>query len=94
MKEFLIKVLLESHTTVYRDILVQENHTLLQVHQLIKKSFNFSSNELASFVKEEEGWDNDVEYPLEDVMNSGNPTIEKIAVGDVFKTVGDQLTYI
>tara|TARA_B110000503_G_C7163430_1_gene420773 strand:- start:3578 stop:4126 length:549 start_codon:yes stop_codon:yes gene_type:complete len=94
MKEFLVKVLMETHNTVYRDILVNENHTLLQIHELVKKSFGFNSNELASFIKEEEGWDNDTEYPLEDVMNSGNPTFEKLVVSDVFKEVGDQLTYV
>ena len=94
MKEFLIKVLLETHSTVYRDILVNEKHTLLQIHLLIKKSFDFKSNELASFIKEEEGWDNDVEYPLEDVMNSGNLTLEKITIDEVFTEVGDQLTYV
>ncbi len=94
MKEFLIKVLLETQNTVYRDILVNEDHTLLQIHELVKKSFDFKSNELASFIKEEEGWDNDAEYPLEDVMNSGNPTIEKVVVKDVLSEVGDQLTYV
>ena len=94
MKELLIKVLLETQNTVYRDILVKENHTLLQIHELIKKSFDFKSNELASFIKEEEGWDNDAEYPLEDVMNSGNPTMEKAIIADVLNESGDQLTYI
>jgi hypothetical protein len=94
MKELLIKVLLKTHETVYRDILVKENHTLLQVHELIKKSFNFKSNELASFLKEEDDWEKNAEYPLEDVMNSGNPTIEKIAVNAVLKEVGDQITYV
>jgi hypothetical protein len=94
MKEYLIKVLLETHNTVYRDIAVNDSHTLLQIHELIKKSFEFTSKELASFIKEEDGWDNDQEYPLEDVMNSGNPTFEKVVVSDVFQEVGDQLTYI
>lgn len=94
MKELLIKVLLETQKTVYRDILVKENHTLLQVHALIKKSFDFNSNELASFVKEEDGWGNDTEYPLEDVMNSGKPTLDKVSVIEVLKDVGDQLTYV
>lgn len=94
MKEFLIKVLMETHNTVYRDILVNENHSLFQLHELIKQAFGFNSNEMASFIKEEEGWDNDTEYPLEDVMNAGNPTIDKVVVSDVFLKVGDQLTYV
>ncbi len=94
MKEFLVKVLMETHQTVYRDILVHEDHTLFQIHELIKQAFGFTSNEFASFVKEQEGWDNDTEYPLEDVMNTGNPTFEKVVVSDVFSEVGDQLTYV
>tara|TARA_B110000046_G_scaffold78688_1_gene86787 strand:- start:10917 stop:11465 length:549 start_codon:yes stop_codon:yes gene_type:complete len=94
MKEFLVKVLMETHNTVYRDILVNETHTLLQIHEIVKKSFGFNSNELASFIKDEEGWDNDTEYPLEDVMNSGKPTLDKLTVSDVFKEIGDQLTYV
>jgi len=94
MKELLIKVLLETHKTVYRDILVNSNHSLLQLHQIVKNSFNFKSEELASFIKEQEGWDNDVEYPLSDVMESGNPTMEKIELGLLLAKEGDQLIYI
>ncbi|MFB1022335.1 MAG: hypothetical protein QMC40_06200 [Vicingaceae bacterium] len=93
MKELLIKVLLETHKIVYRDILVNSTHNLLQLHQIIKRSYDFKSEELASFIKEEEGWDNDIEYPLSDVMESGNPIMEEIELGTLLKEEGDQLTY-
>lgn len=94
MKELLVKVLLETQKTVYRDILINDNHSLFQVHELIKKSYDFTTEELASFIKEEEGWGNDTEFPLENVMEGDNKLMKDVMVNEVLQEEGDQIIYI
>lgn len=93
MKNIVIKVLLETNETVYRDLLVSETSTLLDLHLLIKKAFNFNGTQLASFVQENEGWGNDIEFPLENLMDVPQKEMADVTCGSLLKEPEDQLLY-
>lgn len=93
MKYLTVKVLLETKGTVYRDLLLSETDRLNIVHKSIKKAFDFKGDQLASFIQENEGWGNDLEIPLENLMDAESKEMKDVTIGELLKEEGDQLLY-
>lgn len=94
MRQLVVKVLLETEGTVYRDLLVNETNTLSDLHVAIMSAFNFKENQLASFIKDNEGVENDQEYTSEDLNIEGKLLMKDTFLSSVLFEEGDQLTYI
>lgn len=94
MQLFVIKVLLESDRPIYRDLLVPEIMNLQELHEGIKKAFNFKGNELASFVHEDGLFGAEVEIPLENLGDDEISLMKDVALNEILGNEGDQLTYV
>lgn len=94
MKYLNVKVLLKTKETVYRDFLLSPENTLLELHHAILESYQFKGQELASFLRESDGWQAAEEFPLEALGENDRRLMKEVKTMEVFKNEGDQLTYI
>jgi hypothetical protein len=59
-----IRVILDSEDDVFRDIEVDSEINLEDLHNIITQSFGFLGNEMASFYTADENWNQDLEITL------------------------------
>ena len=60
------RIILDVDTDVFRDIEVESNINLEDFHKCISKSFGFNGEEMASFYKSDEDWNQGEEFSLFD----------------------------
>ena len=60
------RVILDVDTDVFRDIEVESHISLEDFHKCISKSFGFNGEEMASFYKSDEDWNQGEEFSLFD----------------------------
>ncbi len=76
-----IRIILDVTEDVLRDIEIEEDATLEDLHHSIIQSFGFLGNEMASFYKSDEQWTQGEELPLEtmnDVPSKSEEPLHKI----------------
>jgi len=80
---------------VFRDIEIQDENTLEDLHNVIQQSFGMSGNELASFYTTDEEFNLIDEIPLF-AMNEGlsTRTMDKTLIKDVLNQSNPKLIYI
>lgn len=59
-----IRVVLDTQEDVIRTLLVDANNTLEEFHKIIAKVFGFNGQEMASFYRSDEEWNQGEEIPL------------------------------
>ena len=59
-----IRVILDSEDDVFRDLEVNSEISLEELHNIITQSFGFLGNEMASFYTADENWNQDLEITL------------------------------
>lgn len=90
-----IRVILDVEEDVIRDIVVNEAISLENLHFTIAKSFGFNGQEMASFYRADDQWEQGIEIPLcdmsddEDTISMGN-----CHVTDILRNTGDKLIYV
>ncbi|WP_456460692.1 IS1096 element passenger TnpR family protein [Lutibacter sp.] len=90
-----IRVILDVENDVIRDIVVDKTINLEDFHLIIAKSFGFKGQEMASFYKTDNNWEQGEEIPLFDMSENENSiAMNSFLVNDVFKNVGDKLIYV
>ncbi|MAC95089.1 MAG: hypothetical protein CMC96_06280 [Flavobacteriales bacterium] len=95
MKALTIKVLLEHNDIIFRDIEINSEANLEDLHKAILSAFSFEGNQLASFLVSGDGWQAEAEYSLESLSDDDHSHVMKnVKIGDVLKEEGDCLTYI
>ena len=62
-----IRVILDAEEDVFRDLEVESGSTLEELHNAITQAFGFLGNEMASFYRADENWNQDEEIPLFDI---------------------------
>ena len=62
-----IRTILDVNDDVIRDIEITENSKLVDLHNMIIKSYGFLGKEMASFYRTDENWQQGDEMPLVDV---------------------------
>ena len=67
------RVILDTEDDVFRDIEIEQNATLEQLHNVITQSFGFDGNEMASFYTSDEQWNQGEEVSLFDMSDSNDP---------------------
>ena len=60
------RIILDVDTDVFRDIEVESHINLEEFHRIISNSFGFNGEEMASFYKSDEDWNQGEEYSLFD----------------------------
>ena len=76
-----IRIILDVKEDVLRDIEIEATSTLKDLHHAITQSFGFLGNEMASFYKSNESWNQGEELPLESmekVFNMRDEPLNKI----------------
>ena len=90
-----IRVILDVENDVIRDIVVDKTINLEDFHLIIAKSFGFKGQEMASFYKTDNNWEQGEEIPLFDMSENENSiAMNSFLVNDVFKNVDDKLIYV
>ena len=99
MKIYRFRVLLEyEDENIFRDIDIQENHSLEDFHDCIQTAFEFDNSHMASFYLSDKKWTKGEEFTLFD-MNDGDSNehikmMKNTVVGEILSGVGDKLIYI
>jgi hypothetical protein len=90
-----LRVILDVEEDVFRDILVEESQNLEQLHLTIATVFGFNGQEMASFYKTDESWNQGEEIPLFDMSDDGSALcMQNCVLKDVLKVENDKLLYI
>ena len=91
-----IRVIFDSKEDIFRDIAIDANDTLEDLHNTITNSFGFEGNEMASFYMSDELWEQGNEIPLFD-MSEGliqNPSMSNTTLASVFPNKNDRMLYV
>ncbi len=90
---FKIRVILDVEKDVFRDILIEENANLEQLHFAITKAFGFNGQEMASFYKADKNWYQGDEIPLFE-MEDNKPSMQTCVLNKILTKKGDKLIYV
>jgi len=72
-----IRAILDTETDVIRDFEIEATATLEELHDAVSQSFGFAGNEMASFYRSNENWDQGEELPLVDMGVGEKPLNDK-----------------
>jgi len=90
-----IRVILDIEKDVFRDILVNEATNLEDLHFFIAKSFGFNGQEMASFYRSNNEWEQGDEIPLFDMSEDDTEiSMSNCLLNHVLTKVGDKLIYV
>ena len=89
------RVILDVKEDVFRDIIIQEDATLEDFHNVINQSFGFTGEEMASFYLTDDDWNQGEEITLFDVSESGETRLmEETTIDEVVSEDNPKLLYI
>ena len=89
-----IRVILDlAEDDVFRDIEINETATLEDLHNVIANSFGFLGNEMASFYRSNDQWEQGEELPLEDI-GGDVPQQRDTPLQEVFSASETKLLYV
>ena len=90
-----IRAILDVKKDVFRDIIVDESINLEKLHFSIAKSFGFKGQEMASFYRTDDNWEQGEEIPLFDMSEDGSsPSMQSISTASTLGKIGDKLIYV
>jgi len=92
---YTFRCILDVEADVIRDIVIDSDNTLLNLHDAIVAAFGFSTQEIAAFYRTNEDWDQGEEIPLLN-MNSSNSSNEMkdFKLVSIFSEVNSRILYI
>jgi len=89
------RCILDTTEDVIRDIKIDANQSLEDLHQAIVNAFGFSTNEMASFYQTDANWAQGDEIPLIDMSDAGvSNEMNDYKLADHFKETTDKLLYV
>lgn len=90
-----LRIILDAKEDVFRDIEIDSEQTLFDLHQIIKKAFDLDGDELASFFLSNDEWFQGSEIPLVDTSEDESGEImETIKIKDVLPNKGGRAIYV
>ena len=90
-----IRAILDVKEDVFRDIIVDESINLEKLHFSIAKSFGFKGQEMASFYRTDDNWEQGEEIPLFEMSEDGSsPSMQSVSTASALKGIGDKLIYV
>ena len=90
-----IRVILDTTEDVIRTILIDENQSLEELHFTISKAFSFGGQEMASFYKTDDEWNQGEEIPLFDMAEAGEEnSMATCKINETLPKAGDKLIYV
>ena len=90
-----IRVILDTKEDVIRTILVDDKLNLEDLHLIIAKSFGFEGQEMASFYRTDEEWNQGEEIPLFNMSEAGEGiSMQTCILKDTLTEENDKLIYV
>ena len=90
-----IRVILDTKEDVIRTLLVDDNLNLENLHLIIAKSFGFEGQEMASFYRTDEEWNQGEEIPLFNMAEAGEGiSMQTCILKDTLSEENDKLIYV
>ena len=90
-----IRIILDVPTDVIRDLVIDENSNLEAFHLAIAKSFGFKGQEMASFYKTNNNWEQGEEIPLFNMSDDNlAETMQNTKLKDILIHPEDKLIYV
>ena len=90
-----IRVILDTKEDVIRTLLVEDNVNLESLHNSISKAFGFEGQEMASFYKTDDEWNQGEEIPLFNMAEAGEETsMQTCILKDTLVQENDKLIYV
>ena len=90
------RIVLDTLDDVFRDIEIEENDTLEDLHNAITQAFGFDGTEMASFYTSDEEWNQGEEIVLFDMSEGHNPVrmMNETALDTVVSQKETKLIYV
>lgn len=90
-----IRVILDTKEDVIRTILVKDSCNLEDLHFIIAKSFGFEGQEMASFYRTDDEWNEGEEIPLFNMAEAGEDlSMQKCILNETLPLENDKLIYV
>ncbi len=96
MMIYKFRIVLDTLDDVFRDIEIEENDTLEDLHNAITQAFGFDGTEMASFYTSDEEWNQGEEIVLFDMSEGHNPVrmMNETALDTVVSQKETKLIYV
>ncbi|MFK8059828.1 MAG: hypothetical protein AB8B78_07030 [Polaribacter sp.] len=90
-----IRVILDTKEDVIRTLLVDDKKNLEDLHLIIAKSFGFEGQEMASFYRTDEEWNQGEEIPLFNMAEAGEGiSMQTCVLNDTLPEENNKLIYV
>lgn len=90
-----IRLILDTKEDVIRDIAINSNDTLEDLHNAITNAFGFDGNEMASFYLTDDSWNQGEEIPLFSMSETNDAVcMQNIFIKDVLSEDKNKLIYV
>jgi len=90
-----VRIILDTPEDVIRTILVDEKQCLEKFHHNIAKAFSFDGQEMASFYKTDDEWNQGEEIPLFNMGESGEDiSMSCFNLDETLPNINDKLIYV
>jgi len=90
-----IRAILDVKEDVIRDLLIDSSNTLEDLHKAITVAFGFNGQEMASFYRTDNEWNQGEEIPLFDMSDAGESiSMQSCVLGETLLNEGEKLIYV
>lgn len=90
-----IRAILDVKKDVIRDVLIDSSNTLEDLHNSITKAFGFNGQEMASFYRTDDEWNQGEEIPLFDMSDAGESiSMQSCVLEETLIKNGEKLIYV
>lgn len=91
-----IRVILNTEEDVIRDIAIDSNSNLEDLHNAITNAFGFTGDQMASFYRSDETWVQGEEHPLFDMGEGAGRKVQmgEVLLDEVLEKVHDKMLYV
>lgn len=88
-----LRIILDHNNDIFRDIHINSNDTLEQLHHAIVSAFKLNEEEMAAFYLSNQEWEQGEEIPLIS-MQEGSHEMKDITIAAIFNNEDSRLLYV
>ena len=91
-----IRVILDAEEDIFRDLEIENSQSLEEFHNAITQAFGFGGSEMASFYTCDEEWNQEEEFALFDMSETGSDVrlMNETALNDVLTENSPKMIYV
>mgnify|MGYP001821926511 CR=1 FL=1 len=90
-----LRIILDTEEDVIREIAIQKDNSLEDLHNAITNAFGFDGSEMASFFTTDNNWNQGEEIPLFDMSENGDAlTMQHILLSEIIDKEKSKLIYV